>query len=285
VISMSDTQQSDTRLQDRIPATATATASAPRSRALWLTIAVLTALVVIAPVAVQAYGWLIQRTVAATWSATHPVTAVSVEVYSGDVTVSPGSADTVTIHETLQWDYRKPTVHEAWQGDTLLVSTSCVPSTLFSSHDCGTSLDLKVPAGAAVHVVAHSGEVSVTGVSGAVTAQANSGDIQLTGTSGPVSAHTTSGNVTGQTLLSARVDVATGSGDVNLSFAAPPETVTSSVGSGNTSILVPRGATYRVTGQTTSGERGVDGALENGASTRSMAINSGSGDVDINYQG
>jgi hypothetical protein len=79
------------------------------------------------------------------------------------------------------------------------------------------------------------------------------------------------------------VDASTVSGDLLLSFADPPVSVTASVISGSATVVVPRGATYRVSGQTESGSRDVAAGLVDSASNRSITVNTVSGDAALGY--
>jgi hypothetical protein len=257
----------------------------PRHRGIWLTVALLTAAVVFAPTAVSAYSWLIQQTATTSWSATHAVSAVDVTVDGGDVNVRPGGQGAVSVDATLTWDIQRPIVRESWLGDSLVVSASCPGHSAFAAHDCGTSLDIKVPAATSVTVTARSGGISVADISGEVRAQTMSGDIALEGTAGALWAHAVSGTVSAQAIASPQADVGTKSGDVSLQFAAPPQRVVSDVISGDTSILVPQAGGYLITGRTVSGQRNIDSALENGTSTRMINVSSVSGDVDVEAQG
>jgi hypothetical protein len=59
--------------------------------------------------------------------------------------------------------------------------------------------------------------------------------------------------------------------------------VNATVESGSVTVVVPQGTTYRVSGQTQSGNRTVETGLADDASTRSITINSVSGDTNLGY--
>jgi len=256
----------------------------PRRRGLWLTLASLTGFVVLAPTAGQVYGWMFEQSSESSWSETHPITAVRVDVTSGDVRIGPGGAGQARVRESLRWVVHEPSVRETWDGDSLVVTVLCDGGGFLLPDECSADLDVTVPASVPVTVTARSGDVSAGGMSGAVHVQTDSGDIQLTGDSGTVVAHAISGSVSGQGLTAADADVQAESGDVDLGFTAVPQRVVCRVVSGDTLILVPRGDGYLVTGQTASGERDVDPSLENNQSSRMLSIDSESGGVAVHSQ-
>ena len=256
----------------------------PRRRGVWFAVALLTAAVVFAPTVAGAYAWLIQQTATTSWSATHAISAISVTVDGGDVNVLPGGQDAVSIRATLTWDVQRPTVRESWLGDSLVVTASCPGHSAFGGYDCGTALDIRVPAAASVTVATHSSHISVANVTGDVHVQTMSGDIELAGITGSLWAHAVSGTVSAEAIRSPQADVGVDSGDVNLQFAAPPRRVVSVVRSGGTSIFVPRADGYLITGQTLSGQRNIDAILENGTSSRAIDASSASGDVNVQAQ-
>jgi hypothetical protein len=241
--------------------------------------------VVFAPTGTQLYDWMIQQSATVSWSATHAITAVTVNAADGDVDLGPGAAGTAAVTQNLTWDVSKPVVTETWTGTTLNVSEYCAAHGGLAANECSASLDITVPPATRVTVATHSGDIDLNGVTGAVHLQTGSGDISLDGTSGAVWARAISGAISGNSILSATVDAGTGSGDITLQFDAQPEHVTSSVLSGETSIFVPPGDGYLITGRTISGQRDIDGALENSTSSRTISADSGSGDVQVQSGG
>lgn len=257
----------------------------PRRKGVWFALASVTALVVLAPTAGQVYGWMFRQSSDSSWSQAHPITAVRVNVASGDVRIDPGSAGQARVGESLSWVLHKPSVRESWAGDTLVVTATCDNNAFPLPDQCSVDLDITVPAAAAVTVAATSGEVTATGMTGGVHMETDSGDIQLSGISGAVFAHAVSGSITAQSLTSIDADVQVESGSVDLDFAAVPQRVVSRVVSGDTSIFVPRGDGYLITAQSLSGGRDIDPALQNGQSTHLISADSDSGNVSIHAQG
>jgi DUF4097 and DUF4098 domain-containing protein YvlB len=84
----------------------------------------------------------------------------------------------------------------------------------------GTELQVRVPAGKHVTVSGVSADVTITGVTGAVTARSTSGDVQVTGRPASVQGVSTSGKVMVEANTPGRVTVSSTSGDVRVSGAA-----------------------------------------------------------------
>jgi len=265
------------------PVPAPPTAQRPRRRALWLIVAGLSALATIATVGVQVVAWAAQRTATSTWSQTHPISALQINVDSADVTVSPGHAGMASLRSTLTWDTAEPTVTETWEGDVLVIAEHCSSRSLIPVDDCGAALELKVPAAVPVQATVSSGSVEVDRMTGDVRAHADSGDLDFTGDSGFVWARVESGSITADGLVSQHVDLGASSGDVAAAFAAAPASVVASVSSGSVTLTVPKGTTYRVTGQSQSGERSIADGLAQESATRTIQVDAASGDVYVGY--
>lgn len=263
--------------------------AAPRragQRALWFGVAGITTVVTVGAVGLPQVGWLAAQTDTSAWTARHAITAVEVDVTGGDLTVRPsGVADAVSLRQTLTWTVNKPRVTETWQGDRLLITEDCAAPSIAVVNPCGASLELAVPAGVSVQSTVASGSLVVRRMTGSVTVQAQSGDIELDDDSGTLWARTDSGSVDGNRLKAAQVNAQTLSGDVDLDFAAAPMSVSAAVASGEVNVRVPRGATYRVSGQTDSGDRRIEAAVEDGTSPRQIILDSQSGDVTLGYRG
>jgi len=74
------------------------------------------------------------------------VTLVEIRLDSGDVTLSPSAADTVSVSRRLQWRTSKPVVTETFDAGTMRISVSCANRI----GTCEVDYGLKVPAAASV---------------------------------------------------------------------------------------------------------------------------------------
>src|SRR5262249_26281266 len=107
----------------------------PRRRGLWLTVAALTAFVVVVPNGVQLWGRRIRQPYGSQiMSGTHPITALVVDVGAGDIEATAGPAGQVTVNQTLKWALNKPHIEQRWEGTTLHLKSVCGSgSELFNS--------------------------------------------------------------------------------------------------------------------------------------------------------
>ncbi|MBD0691398.1 DUF4097 family beta strand repeat-containing protein [Streptomyces sp. CBMA123] len=201
---------------------------------------------------------------------------------SASVRIKPGVADRVVVRKSLDWTVSEPRVSADVVGDTMTVGVACRRSLPF--YNCGASIELEVPPGTAVSGSVTSGSVEVTDLSGEVQLDGTSGAITLRRLSGPVRARTTSGMTQGTDLSSARADVASTSGAVDLTFRSAPQDVRVSTGSGSVTMSMPKGSRYRINGGTGSGSSSIDPALGDAASSSTLEADVGSGSLDIGYR-
>jgi hypothetical protein len=255
----------------------------PRRRGIWITVAVLTALVVLVPAGVQVWGRLIDQSHTDAVSYQHPIRALEIDSPNGDVRVGAGPAGQVNVRRTLSWALSRPTVRQTWDGDTLRISVACHRKELYSSLECGVALDLRVPADVAVRASVRSGQIDVRAITGGLHLEATSGQVYMADVSGDIWARARSGTVTGAALTATTVRTEVNSGRIRLGFTGPPEHVTATTGSGGVSIGVPPGVRYRVDGRTGSGSRHVDPTLVDAASSRAITMTTGSGSATLGY--
>ncbi|MFD9687730.1 DUF4097 family beta strand repeat-containing protein [Kitasatospora sp. NPDC059088] len=201
---------------------------------------------------------------------------------SASVRIRPGVEGRVVVRKNLDWTVSEPRVRADVVGDTMTVGVECRRSLPF--YNCGASIELEVPAGTEVAGTVTSGAVEVSDLSGAVRLDGTSGSILLHGLSGPVRARTTSGMTQGRDLSSARAEVSSTSGSVDLTFRSAPQDVKVSTGSGSVTVRVPKDSRYRINGGTGSGSSSIDPALGDAASGRSLEADVGSGSLDIGYR-
>jgi hypothetical protein len=198
-----------------------------------------------------------------------------------------GTAHYSLVRSRLTW-------HRTSSGVT--VSSGCrLPAGV-----CSDDFSVTVPAGARAQLSDGSGDMTLRGLTGYVSAgsgsgninasglprsaelQAGSGDIVGTSLSGPrLTVHDGSGNITINGLTSGQVLATDGSGDVNLTFTAIPASVNISDNSGNVTLVLPPGNTlYNVIANTSSGNRNVH-VPNSTASHRIITVTDGSGDITI----
>jgi hypothetical protein len=215
----------------------------------------------------------------------------------GDVAVEAGPGPDVTVDTDARGGFRAPGVRVDVSGSTISVDGGC--GSVFFDR-CHASVTVRVPPGTPVQVSSGSGDVSASGLSGRVQVAASSGDLSVSdlsghtdlstgsgdvdaqGLSGTASLETSSGDIEATGLRSGTVRARTGSGDVDLFFSAAPAGVDADTGSGDVSVLVPRGGPYNVDAETSSGDRVVNVATDSQAG-KVLRARTGSGDVSVLY--
>lgn len=192
-----------------------------------------------------------------------PVTRVEINVDSGAIKLTPGTAGQVAVRRDLRWNQDKPTIDERFEGTTLKITAKC-PNGGGFGHLCEIDYALAVPP-----------EISVDAETsaGAVSAQ------QLAGT---LSLRSQAGAVAGQGLRSAEVTAQTSAGAVDLQFAAAPNKVDAESKAGAVQVTVPRGDAYRVTADTSAGDKQVDVTQDPGSS-RSIDARTSAGQIQVRY--
>jgi hypothetical protein len=210
-----------------------------RGRGAWIVGGVVVIVVAVA-VAVLTVWFVRDRTLGASQedqqqTYPHPVSAVTLDLDGGDVTVGAGADDQVAVHRHLSWRGTRPTVTEQWEGDILHITARCP-----GSGDCSTDYGLTVPAPAAVTVNDRGGAITTTGVRGAQQLHTGGGDVDVTGAGSTVDAHTDGGAVRGSALATTKVTAESLGGDVTLDCAVPPTELSAQTQGGAVTVLVPR---------------------------------------------
>lgn len=160
---------------------------------------------------------------AKTYTITAKVTTLTVDT-AGSVTVT-GTAGSgpVTVTETPSYSKTPPATAHTVSGFALTLGYTCKTQLL-----CSVSYDIKVPRGIAVH------------------AEGREGSVTLTSLSGPVTAKTVTGLITTSGLTSPSAVLNSGAGGIDATFTAPPASVQASTDAGTITIAVPGSATYQV---------------------------------------
>jgi hypothetical protein len=183
------------------------------------------------------------------------VTELYVDVGSGDIDVSGSDGEETVVTAAITGRHTK--LDRDYGDGRLRLKPDCR-----GWSSCEVDVAVGVPAGAVLKLYTGSGDVSFTGVAGAVTVETGSGDVSASG------------------LASRRVQIETGSGDVRARFAEPPDKVVIDTGSGDVRLWVPKDS-YSVHLYTGSGDRDVAGIDEDSEASRSIRVDTGSGDVRV----
>lgn len=219
------------------------------------------------------------------------VAVLSLDLGASDVEVRSGPGDRIALTRLVRGS---PEISEEVDADTATVSSRCPALNL---GRCSIDYEIVVPRGvrvvaksgagdvtvhgvADVEVEASSGNVRVSGPSDRARLTTASGDVTVSGGSARLDLRARSGDVRATGLTARRVTATTGSGDVEVAFTRAPTTVHASADSGDATVRVPGGASYRVDAVTDSGDRTVEVPTDK-AAERSITASTDSGDVTV----
>jgi hypothetical protein len=160
----------------------------------------------------------------ATYHISSPVSTVIVAGHVGNVTVTGGSGQAISVTEQAHYSRTPPVTTRSVSGTTLTVTYTCPAQVI-----CGVAYTLQVPRTVAVQVTTGTGEIRLAGLAGRVTAKADAGIISATG------------------LTGASVSLTTNVGGISASFAAAPAAVRAVARVGAISLRLPGTASYKVT--------------------------------------
>ena len=186
---------------------------------------------------------------------------------SADIVVSRGTGKGIRIERDARWVGSRPAPAFRDDGTKIDFDDTChdvvdMAASMFAFHTpCSVTYRVRVPAGQALRLQAGSGDITVTGMTGHITANTGSGDVNV-GTGGSV------------------VALSSGSGDVSATFRRAPASLRATAGSGDVTLHVPAGG-YRIDASTGSGDRSLDGIADDPRSAHSIYARTGSGDVSI----
>lgn len=186
-----------------------------------------------------------------------PVSAVVIHGGSGSIDVTGSTRSTVRVSQQVSYSKTPPNATHSLRGGTLTISYSC-PVELV----CGVSYDVHVPRGVAV------------------TASAGAGSITLTSLTGPVSARASAGLITANGLRSATASFTSNAGAVLASFLAAPRSVTANTNVGPITLTVPGSAVYRISTHTFVGSATVT-VHRSGSAAHSISARSDLGSISI----
>jgi hypothetical protein len=256
----------------------------PRRRWIWILVAMLTATVIVIPVAFRLWLKAVhQNQPLPTAVYKDSVTSLRVVAPAGDVTLEPGSPAQVTVGGEMSWVFGKPSVgvHQTVVGHTMRITAGCPRPNLF--QDCAVRLVIHVPVAMAVNVATGPGSIRVHGLAGPLHLAVSSGSIAMTDVSGPVWASAGSGSVTGAGLRPPTLETVVGAGSLRLGLSAPPRDMMVAIGSGSAVIIVPDGIRMRVLGDAGSGILRLPPGLADASATATLNPTIGTGQIEVSY--
>jgi hypothetical protein len=238
----------------------------PKSiRLAWRVFAVAASVVVLLVAAVVVWQVVLPERVRTQTLSYSGVQKIVVDVGDGDVTLQPAATGAVVVQERLAWTtVGRPGLTGTVDGSVLTIGGGCSGSVWQRlGGRCTTGLTVSVPDGMPVSVTVEAGDVRVAGLTGPLLLRASAGSIR------------------GDGLRSGSVDAHIDSGDIGLSFAAVPRTVTAVAETGDVTVALARGA-YHVLAEPGQGERDIQ-VGDDPAATATVTARSSFGGVHIHY--
>lgn len=201
---------------------------------------------------------------------------------TGNVRIRAGAAGTdVQVTSELRWSFRKPRVDVAASAGTLTVQGDCRPQA-WAGAWCATDVEIALPPGVSLDLRTGTGNIRVSGATGAVVAESGTGDVWLD-VPGSSTVRTETGlgdvTVTGGSA-GARIGATTGTGNIRLVLSAAPADVVADTGTGSIDVRVPAGDSYLVDADTGVGKVQVRVPRDDTAPRRIVA-KTGTGDITI----
>lgn len=214
------------------------------------------------------------------YSVAGPLSELVVRAHVGSVHVTggaPGSKVTVTEHMT----FRKtaPVTTHRTAAHVLTLGSTCP-----SLESCGVSYDIAVPRTAAVRVTNSVGTIRLESLSGQVTAGTSAGTIELHSVSGPIAATGSAGSIVGDDVSSGRATVKISTGQIKITFSAPPATVSATTSAGLIQLRMPGNVGYAVDASTTVGKINI-GVQRSAASPHVITARATTGSITIEPAG
>ncbi|MEV0591054.1 DUF4097 family beta strand repeat-containing protein [Nonomuraea cavernae] len=193
------------------------------------------------------------------YQVTDKVAKLDLKTASGDAVITEHDGTAVQVTETLQWSDAKPEPEHRVDGDTLFMTYACNGGANWGR--CTVNYKIEIPKG--LRVVVDTG----------------SGDITLRSLTGPLESSSGSGEVAGTGLAGKTLVAESGSGNLDLKYVSPPDSVQIKTGSGDVALHVPNGS-YAVSTEAGSGDVAVS-VKDDDASPRKISLKAGSGDISL----
>jgi hypothetical protein len=225
-----------------------------------IAVAISTAVLVVAAVAMAALWFGTSGTRSSEYIAAAEVQRIEVDVGDGDVTVVGGGLDEVAVRRTDHYAYnRYPSEWRTLDNGVVRISSRC-PSLVIGS--CASDYHLTVSDNVPVTIRVERGDVHLADYRGSADLESRSGSITVTRFCGFV------------------LQAATRQGDIDATSDCSPERLELRTDTGNVHAIVPRGR-YRVDTDTNAGTVTVRGITQAVDAPWAIQALSSSGDVTV----
>jgi hypothetical protein len=185
------------------------------------------------------------------------VTTVVIDDNGGSIDVTGSARSTVLVSPQLSYSKTPPLVRHVLSKTTLTLSYTC-PSQVI----CGVSYTVQVPRDVALRLSTGAGAITLTSLSGPVTAKANAGFI------------------TAVDLRSATATLKSNAGGIVATFATAPTALQASTNLGGVTLTVPGAVAYKISTHTVVGTSTIT-VRKNAASAHAITASSDVGSISI----
>ena len=227
----------------------------------WSAAVAVSATIVVVVLLAIGIGWAAtRRSAVTTYSVSAALKQVDLELASGQATIVGSSSPQLEVRRTDDYSFGHAARERRWfAGGVLHISSGC-PRIVLGS--CSASYELAVPEAVTVQV------------------QTQAGDVHVTGFNGNAAVGTGTGNVDVEAYCGFHLSARSGSGNVHVSTACAPQTLSVRTRSGDALALVPPGH-YRVTASSGVGRRTVTGIVDDPAAPFTLEVASAAGSVTV----
>ena len=204
---------------------------------------------------------------------------ITIENSSGKIGIANADSAKVTVSATKNKFNDKCTLTMEKTGSKLLLKVEKKLS--LSKADCDVDFEIKTPKGVDLTIGLGSGNLNIRGMEGALTFKLGSGDVSAEGTFKKVSGMDGSGDVEIKGLTEGS-EVRTGSGNIKLTYANAPTKgdLELKTGSGNATVLFPKGAKVKTSFRAGSGQF-TNELGDTPSASFAVSMNAGSGNLNV----
>jgi Putative adhesin len=258
-------------------------ARSSRAGVAWTSVGLFLAVAIVAGLALSIVGAIADQPLTPRQRVfTTPITAVTVDVATGEITVERSAGVDTVVTTSGVHGLTNPTDEEHVVGHTLIIRSNC-GSVPFNDR-CRRNYVLHLQPEVALTAVSGQGDVSVAGMDGSLSVHSGQGDVTITGGSAALRASSGQGDVTVSRSAATSVAVHSDQGDVAVDLIASPRRITATSDQGDVTVGLPRGPnSYRVHANSDQGN--VSNTVDSDpTSTRIVSASSDQGDVTVGYR-
>jgi hypothetical protein len=203
------------------------------------------------------------------------VRTLVVTAHLGDVRITGSTTDAVSVTQHVVFEDHAPTIRHRLAAGTLDLTSHCPPGEF-----CSVGYDITVPRATAVQITDEVGTIRLGSLVGQVTVTVDAGQIDLSSLSGLVDAFTRAGSIVGQQMSSPRADLRVSTGEIDVSFSAPPTLISATTDIGAVILHVPNTVAYDVVTNAGVGHVGVS-VTQDTAAPRMITTRTDIGSITI----